>query len=176
MLRLQSSTSTLLKEVSALSSTTYHYKPGIEKWSISQILTHLVTSEKLSVSYMKKKALGMETLDNAGMMEDLKFLALKFSQRIPLKYKAPDVVRNATPTPLSFGELVRTWEEVRSELRDFLDQVQPQDLNKKIYKHPFAGRLSAVHALRFMNEHLIHHRPQIRTIIRQQRSKHARKS
>jgi uncharacterized damage-inducible protein DinB len=56
--KLQADTKLLLKEVSALSSVSYHYRPAEGKWSISQILTHILTSERLSLSYMKKKSLG----------------------------------------------------------------------------------------------------------------------
>src|SRR5688572_22067642 len=103
---LQTETKLLLKEIASLSSATYHYKPGGERWSISQILTQLMVAEKLSTDYMKKKALGLEDLDDAGVIEDIKLLILKISQRLPFKYKAPNTVLEKTPAPLSFGDLV----------------------------------------------------------------------
>lgn len=164
-LRLQSETKVFLKEIAALSSTTYHYKPGDEKWSISQILTHIMVAEKLSVDYMKKKSLGLDELDNAGTYEDIKLYLLRLSQRLPLKFKAPKVVLEKTPHPLSFGDLVRQWELVRADLVEFLNQFNDQTVHKKVYKHPVAGRLSVIHAIDFFIEHLNHHRPQVMRII-----------
>jgi uncharacterized damage-inducible protein DinB len=163
--QLQTETKLLLKAIASLSSTTYHYKPGDQRWSISQILTHLMVAEKLSTDYMKKKALGLEDLDDAGVIEDLKLLILKISQRLPFKYKAPNVVLEKTPAPLSFGDLVRQWEVVRADLVQFLQKFNEQTVRRKVYKHPVAGRLSVVQALDFFTEHLNHHRPQVRRII-----------
>ena len=36
----------------------YHFRPG-NKWSVGQILTHLLTSERMALRYMKKKSLGI---------------------------------------------------------------------------------------------------------------------
>jgi uncharacterized damage-inducible protein DinB len=169
--RLQADTKALLKEVSSLSSATYHHKPSDGKWSISQILTHLLTSERMSLAYMKKKSLGVDSLENSGFLEKIKFFLLKISQRLPMKYTAPRQVVEQTPAPLSYGDLVRQWEALRGELRDFLDNIPEENVRKKIYKHPRVGMLDVVHGLQFLSEHLYHHRPQIRAIIEDQRKR-----
>ena len=162
---LQANTKAIVKDVSHLSSVTYHYKPGQGRWSISQILTHILTSERLSLEYMKKKSLGIERLSETGIVEQIKFFILTISQRIALKYKAPRQVLQHTPPPLSFGDLVRQWESVRSELKAFLEGIKDENVRKMIYKHPHMGRLDVIHALKFLNEHMKHHRPQIQAII-----------
>jgi uncharacterized damage-inducible protein DinB len=169
--KLQADTKLLLKEVSALSSVTYHYRPAEGKWSISQILTHILTSERLSLSYMKKKSLGVDGLENTGIVEHIKFLLLKLSQRIPFHYKAPAKVVEQTPAPLSYGDLVRQWETLRHELHEFLSQIPEANLRKKIFKHPRVGMLDANHALQFLGEHMNHHKPQIMAIIQEQKKR-----
>ena len=163
-------TNALLAEVSPLSSSTYYFRPGEGRWSISQILTHLVTSERLSLNYMKKKSqTPVEQLGTANLLDDVWFFVFGLSQQIPLRYKAPKIVLDNTPNPLSFGELVRQWDGLRLELADFLNTLESEKIQKKIYKHPIAGRLSVILALRFMVLHLKHHLPQVRAIIAQQR-------
>jgi uncharacterized damage-inducible protein DinB len=169
--KLQSETKLLLKEVSSLSSVTYHHKPADGKWSISQILTHILTSERLSLSYMRKKSLGVDELENEGILEQIKFFILKLSQRFPFRYKAPRQVIEQTPAPLSYGDLVRQWEALRLELHQFLSQIPEENIRKKIYKHPRVGMLDANHALQFLGEHLNHHKPQILSIIHDQKRK-----
>jgi len=169
--KLQADTKLLLKDVSALSSVTYHYRPADNKWSISQILTHLLTSERLSLNYMKKKSLGVNDLEETGILENIKFLLLKISQRIPMRYQAPRQVVEQTPAPLSYGDLVRQWEAVRLELFQFLEQIKEENIRKKIYKHPRVGMLDANHALQFLGEHLHHHKPQIQAIILDQKKR-----
>lgn len=163
---LQNETKSLLKMVSGLSSASYHQQPGNDKWSVSQILTHILTAEKLSLSYLKKKSLGFPTLTNTGVMEEIKFFLLVISQRVPLRYKAPRIVVEHTPDALSYGELVRQWELVRAEMVDFLQQISDNDIRKKVYKHPRVGMLNVVHGIRFLREHIIHHGPQVRRIVR----------
>lgn len=165
-------TNQLLKEVASLSSANYHLRPAENKWSVSEILTHLLISEKLSLNYMQKKSRAHPgQLGTAGMKEEILFFVLKMSQRVPLKYRAPRVVRENTPEPLSFGELVRQWEVLRTEMKSLLDSIGPDLLHKQIYKHPVAGRLSATHAVRFMTLHLNHHYPQVTSIISRCRQK-----
>lgn len=114
----------------------------------------------------------MDSLSNSGFMEAIKFFILRLSQRIPfLKFNAPRVVLAETPAPLSYGDLVRQWEVVRTELRDFLEALPDQHVRKRIYKHPKAGMLDAGHAVRFLTEHLHHHHPQIVAIINQRKRK-----
>ena len=161
----------MLKDVSSLSSVTYHFKPADGKWSISQILTHLLTSERLALAYMKKKSLGASNLENTGVLEWLKFMLLKISQRVPMRYKAPRQVIENTPSPLSYGDLVRQWEASRLELYQFLAGITEENARKKIFKHPRVGMLDANQGLQFLGEHLRHHRPQILRIIHDQKNR-----
>lgn len=174
--KLQTETRLLLKEVSALSTTTYHYQPAKNKWSISQILTHIMVAEKLSLAYMRKKSLGINELDEAGFFENLKLFLLRVSQRLPFRFKAPKAVLEKTPAPLSFGDLVRQWESLRNEMQEFLGQIKKENVHKKVYKHPVVGRLSVVHALQFFTEHLNHHKPQVQAIIEAVKKKKFEKS
>ncbi len=120
---------------------------------------------------MKKKSLGVDQLKNAGILDQIKFFLLKLSQRIPLRYKAPNKLLEQTPPPLSYGDLIRQWEAVRVELREFLDSIPDENVRKKIYKHPRAGMLDVNMALQFLAEHIHHHRPQIMAIIEDRRKK-----
>ena len=137
------------------------------KWSINQIIAHLLTAERLSLVYMKKKSLGVEQLDNSGVLEELKMLLLKFSQRVPaFRFKAPTSLVNSTPTRLQFDDLITKWDDARADLRKFLEAIPQQHVRKKIYKHHIAGRLDAAQAVCFLGEHFHHHMPQVRRILK----------
>lgn len=140
-----------------------HCLPG--KWSILQILAHVVTSEQLSVSYIKKKSLGILMAGDSGILEEIKFAFLKASQRLPLRYKAPVHVQNNTPVCLSLDEVAIQWNDVRTDLKNFLESFEQENLRKKIYRHPVAGRLKILQALGFLYEHILHHKPQIDRLL-----------
>ena len=166
----------ILDTVSALSEDAFIKPIRTGKWSVAQILTHLVASEKMSLGYMKKKSLGVETLTNSGMIEDLKLLVLKISQRIPLKYKAPKILLERTPPSSSLSEISVQWSNSRIELFEFLNSIEQRNIKKKIYKHPVAGRLDVTQALQFFKEHVHHHKPQIERIIRNKNAGKKQKS
>src|SRR5262245_25235293 len=60
------------------------------KWSISQIIGHIVSSEALSVGYINKKINAINEVSNTGIWGEVKLLAFILSQRLPFKYKAPN--------------------------------------------------------------------------------------
>lgn len=138
--------------------------PG--KWSIAQIVTHLITSERLSLGYMRKKSLGIENLKDSGLRQDLLFVVLQLSQRIPFRYKAPRAVVENTPATLSRHDALTQWNESRRALKDFLNGITPGYARRLIFRHPVAGMLNARQAVAFMNEHIYHHLPQIKRLLK----------
>jgi uncharacterized damage-inducible protein DinB len=142
------------------------HQPGA--WSLSQVLAHLIASEQLSVRYLKKKIQGIESAPNTGMLETLTMWALIVSQRLPLKFKAPKVVTENTPTFSDVHQIIAAWDQCRHELKDLLSAFSEDQLNRQIYKHPIAGKLNIQQALRFFREHIIHHEPQIKKLLKQQ--------
>jgi DinB superfamily len=156
----------ILSQVKQLPPDRYMLQPSPAKWSIAQILTHLLTSEKFSIGYMKKKMLGIDQLNNSGIAGTLRFTLLQLSQRIPiLKFKAPNVVVANTPQALPFDELVSQWDELRNDLKSLLESIEEKNIKKAIYKHPLAGRLDAAQATAFFYEHTHHHLPQIKRLL-----------
>jgi uncharacterized damage-inducible protein DinB len=158
----------LLAKVELVSEEKFNRQPIPGKWSLGEVLSHIVASEHGSTSYMKKKSLGIDQVDNSGIVESLKLGLLIASQRLPLlKFKAPKIVLDHTPQFSSAEAIIRQWDSVRADLKIFLEAVTDKNLRKKIYKHPIAGRLDVVQAVTFYREHIIHHSPQIKRLLNQ---------
>jgi len=139
--------------------------PRKGKWSISQILSHIIEVERISLAYMKKKSLGIAAARDSGIWEDFKFLVLLISQRLPLKYKRPRIISGHDPASLTFPQIIQAWNAVRADLKDFLLTFDDRTIKRTIYKHAFSGRLNVVHAVKFFAEHLKHHLPQIKRLL-----------
>lgn len=140
-----------------------HSQPG--RWSINQIIAHLIAGEKLSVTYLQKKILAINEVDNTGIFEEIKMIGLIISQRLPLKFRAPRVVVENTTQTSDLSLLVKEWDSVREELRQLLEKVKDDQINRRIYKHVRAGKLNTQHALIFFREHIIHHYPQLKRLM-----------
>jgi uncharacterized damage-inducible protein DinB len=134
------------------------------KWSIQQILSHLIIAERLSLQYLNKKVHGINEANNTGVLEELKMIALKLTQRLPFKFKAPKGLNEITPI-LNLDQLKFQWKKDRDELKTFLEKITDDQLKKKIYRHVRAGLLNIQHALIFYREHYIHHLPQIKKLM-----------
>jgi hypothetical protein len=163
--QLEKETQSLLGMIKTVSNDKLNASPSKQRWSISQISAHLITAENASLNYMKKKNLGVEKLRNSSWLESVKIVLLKFSQRLPFKYKAPKYVAENTPQLITYQEIEKAWTDVRDELRKFLESIEEKNIRKKIYKHPVAGYLDATQALIFFREHIYHHAPQVRRLL-----------
>lgn len=154
----------LLGEISKLPfEKLNHSQPG--RWSINQIIAHLIAGEKISVAYLQKKVLAINEVDNTGIYEEIKMIGLIISQRLPFKFRAPRVVVENTTQTKDISELEKEWTSVRQELRQLLDKVKDDQINRRIYKHVRAGKLNIQHALIFFREHIIHHYPQLKRLM-----------
>lgn len=159
----------ILSRVKAMTAEKFNHSPAPGKWSVSQVLTHILVAEQLSLQYMKKKALGIDQLKNAGVDASIRLLILIVSQRIPaIKYKAPTVVVNQTPPALPLAELMARWEAHRVDLKNFVEGIQEKNVKKLIYRHVVAGRFDARQAMVFFREHIHHHLPQINRLLNQE--------
>jgi hypothetical protein len=163
--KIEADRTRLLSSLSNLPDDLLTHSPAPSRWSVNQILTHIVASEKISIGYIKKKALGMDTVGNSGILEAGKLGLLKISQRLPLRYRAPRVVVDNTPPALPLPELIQQWNDVRTDIRRFIETLEDKNIRKKLYKHPVMGRLDVGQAMLFMNEHVHHHWPQVKRLL-----------
>lgn len=156
----------ILDSVRHLTEDQLNKSPAPGKWSVSQILSHLITAERMSLLYIQKKILGMKEADDTGLWEEVKINLLKISQRLPgLKFKAPRRVVESTTFYHDLPIIIREWDQVRNEFKLLLEKIPAQYLNRRLYRHPRAGYLNVRHALVFFREHIIHHTPQIKKLV-----------
>ncbi|HTH58113.1 MAG TPA: DinB family protein [Cyclobacteriaceae bacterium] len=137
-------------------------KHPADKWSINQIIAHLISAEQLSVSYINKKILGVDQTADTGVYEELKMILLQISQRLPFRFKAPKKVVENTREEKDIAKLIEQWDAVRNELKSVLDKIEDHQIKRGVYRHIRVGLLNIQHALKFFGEHVIHHAPQIK--------------
>ena len=157
---LETQRAALLAQLSGVAADQFNHRKN-NKWSMSQILGHVIQAEQMSVGYMAKKINAIGEVDNTGLWGEFMLGILIVSQRLPLKYKAPKNLGDQPPAYADVAAAQQDWDQARLSLRQFLETVPNSGLSKKIYRHPVMGRCNVVHALKFFREHLIHHKPQI---------------
>lgn len=101
------------------------------KWSINQIIAHLITAEDLSILYLNKKILGINEVKDSGLLEELKMILLIVSQRLPLKFKAPKIVIDSTSDETDLNKLIAKWDLTRLELKIIFGPNREPSYQKK---------------------------------------------
>lgn len=152
----------LLDQLSGVNAEHLNRRMVEGKWSITEIISHLIVAERLSVQYLRKKIQGIDSVKDSGIYEDMKMLVFVLSQRLPgMRFRAPKVVVENTQHLTELAELRSSWEVLRKELRELLEQFPDDKLKRKIYRHVIVGYINIRQMLIFFREHVIHHQPQI---------------
>lgn len=156
----------LLGQIKGRSTESLNHSPAPGVWSLAQVFSHIITSERLTLNYITKKSQAAETLEDSGVWENIKSGLLTISQRFPgVKFRAPKAIVEKTVTYGSYPEIEQAWGELRAELKSFLNAYPDKYLRRKVARHPFAGYLNITQGVTFLREHITHHTPQIRKLL-----------
>lgn len=155
----------LQKELSTYSNEQLNKKPADGGWSPMQVIQHLVETEHNILKYMQKKISGDATLHKTGFKQNFRFLLFQMVFRSPIKVKAPKGVSEDLPEYSDFAETMTTWENNRNDLKLFLDNLDDNLWDKKIFRHPAMGRIAMPHTMGFFDEHIRRHTKQIRRAL-----------
>jgi len=164
-LRLEQSRNHMLDELEGLDDGLLNTPPAEGKWSINQIVAHLVLTEKQTINYVQYKVTRQEELHDATFSNDIKSFLLKLALKSGRKYKAPASVATV-PTTSSLPMLRSDWDQVRFKLEDVLSELPRELLNKCLFKHPHVGPLTIQQTLSFLQDHFSHHLRQVHHIKR----------
>lgn len=152
----------LISKLRTFSQEELDYKPNDSVWSPTEVLQHMILSEKLSLAYCKKKLSFEPKLRKAGILTWLNGKLISWSLMSPFKFKAPAAVGSPQLSVKdSFGDLVTRWEALRNELKTFIINVPELYIDREVYKHPFGMRMSLSGMLDFYQSHFRRHRKQV---------------
>lgn len=139
-----------------------------ERWSVYEVMQHLMLSEGNSLKYLRKKTLGLKDLKPAGFRTAFRVWLLELIMRSPIKFKAPKGAGVEVFVPVeSFAALSGQWQKQREELRQFLSELPQEIFDKEVYRHPRSGMLNIEGMLRFFQVHFDRHNRQIINILKE---------
>jgi len=125
---------------------------------------HLIITEQLAIRYINKKLTYRTNIKKSGFGAAIRSLTLKVILRLAFRYKAPKIV-SELPDNSDSNQVKGQWDQTRKELRELLDNLPEEFLNKNIFKHGSAGKMNIFQAFCFMEEHFKHHLKQIDRIV-----------
>ena len=154
----------LLRQLASLSGEVLSFKAGPDKWSIVEVIEHLVMVEKdflqqLSINF------GASTLDPKSRTPEKYQTVIKVMTRdIPVD--VPDK-RMEPHGRLTLDELLNQWVDIRKKLQGLLSEMKSDNRDDPVYRHPYGGPLDIGESLNFIDVHFDNHMRHIDIILAQ---------
>ncbi|RIJ42125.1 DinB family protein [Pontibacter oryzae] len=164
-LRLEQTRNRLLDELEALTDEQLNTAAPGGKWSLNQHVAHLIMVDEVTLNSIQYKLKQPGTLKPAGFSQALKALLLKVALLSGRKYKAPAPVADV-PDHSDLQDLRHNWNNARFALEDTLTALNPDQIDKCLFKHPRVGPLNVLQTLAFLQDHFDHHQKIMQQQIR----------
>jgi len=133
-------------------------------WSALQVLHHVIAAEAGTLGYVSRKMRGGTSLPRAGLVSRLRLLALQMANASPLRFRAPGITADV-PTEIDPDELLRGWDEARTEWRRLLEDFPEELLGRMVFRHGWVGLMGLSDTLGFLQSHLDHHARQVERLL-----------
>ena len=153
----------LLDEMEALDPAKLVAKPLAGKWSMLEIIEHLVLAERAVLQGLPDPSRLSER--ERGLKHRFRYPIVMFVLRygIPVRVPSPAMVPQGDRT---LDELRRLWDENQRWIRAYTGHLDQTGLRRCVFEHPVAGPLSVEQALHMVQVHLDTHMRQIRRLQR----------
>jgi DinB superfamily len=152
----------LLLELEAYSTEELQYKKSPNSWSAIQNMMHLIMAESGSLAYCRKKMAFGGEYDTPGIKSQFRYIQLITAMYLPIKIKAPAAIDGENvPNNLTLGQVEGKWDESFAHWHQFFENLQDDLIDKVVYKHPRAGKISWLNMIGFFDVHFERHRKQI---------------
>lgn len=161
--KMKNDRTTMFDHLKSLDPESLTIPESDDRWSVNQVLGHLLISENGMEQYIRKK-MQSDHLGGSAVAAKLRSLLVIVLMRSPIKVKAPPGVGNPS-SDLSFSDLLIEFEESMVRWSELLEEFPDKHLEKPIFKHPLVGRLTMKGTLSFIESHHLLHYRQIDRIL-----------
>jgi len=157
----------LLDEIAATPAAMVSSHPRPGKWSIQEIVEHLVLSEVGVLGDLA--ALREVQPQRRALKHRIRYWVVMFVLRFDIPVQVPS--RVLLPRgERSVADLAHQWEEQHRLLGAWLANPEPRQVGQPLFRHPIAGPMTVVESLRMLEVHLDRHTRQVRALMRRVRS------
>jgi uncharacterized damage-inducible protein DinB len=155
---LATSREALLQEAARVSDDSFTASPDADTWSVSEILDHLVASERRVTGLFANAIAEIPRADNAGSSAQVfEMIRTIMAERAGGPLKSTHVPERGQSRDALFAKLNAS----RSALLAQIDAAEGLDLSAKALPHPMLGDLDLYQWLVFIARHEDRHRLQI---------------
>jgi hypothetical protein len=150
----------LLDEVERLEPERLTAKPLPGKWSILEIVEHLVVGDRDVLQGLPNPSALVDQRRRLKDRVSYRMVMFVLACRIPVKASPRHHPRGQSSLP----DLRRDWDEMRQWLRSYVERLDRGDPAKAVFGHPVAGPMTLQQTLDMGKLHLSTHTRQIRRL------------
>lgn len=161
---IEAARQSLYDAVATLNQTQMDFKPTPERWSISEVLSHLNKVERglpklYSMMLQKLAAAGWQPETAGSMLDSLDHAQLDVATQ---KFQAPE--RVLPQTGLAKAEILAALQQSRQAIVDAVAPAGDYDLSGVTWPHPALGDINFYQWILFVGKHEQRHLGQIEEI------------
>ena len=161
--RLSEKRDALMADLEALPPSHLTARPISGKWSILDIVEHLVLAERVVLQGLPSPS---ELSERKRLLKHrILYLVVLFVLKARIRVRVPSskMVPRGGHT---FHELHSQWDSTHLWLQDYIAQLNPEDHRRTVFRHPVAGPVTLAQAIQLDSAHVDGHLRQIRRLIR----------
>ena len=151
----------LLDEMAALDPALLVAKPIPGKWSMIEIVEHLVLAERAVFKGLPDPSRLVENRRDLGHRGRYLLVMFILTSSIRVRVPSPAMVPRGDR---GLAELRRLWDENQHWLRSCIAHLGPGAGRKAVFEHPIAGPLTVSQAVRMGQVHVDGHVRQVRRL------------
>lgn len=159
--RLDDRRKALLDELASVKPEELARRPSVGKWSILEIVEHLVVAE--GVVFLDFPPAGDLRERNRRWKHRITYFVVFFVLRFGVRVQTPSPKMNPEGGK-TLAELRRRWDENLARLRSYAAGLDRKRLRKALFRHPAVGPITLAQALTLDLLHLEVHTRQIRRL------------
>lgn len=154
----------LLQNLSSLLSETLSKNLGPDRWSLLQVIQHLVKAERAVLMNLPDPSLLVHK--PRGIRAQLGYLIVIWVLKWGLPVPVPESAMAPDDNQTSLSVLRAEWDRNTTWLQLYLDGLTPATAMRAVFRHPLTGPLTPDRVLRLAHLHLDTHIRQIDRIRR----------
>jgi hypothetical protein len=161
---LQKKREALLQHLDSLSSEILSFKADADKWSMVEVIEHLVMVEENLIKQLSANVpastLDPESRSPAKHQTVIKVMERDIQVDVPHESMEPH-------GRLTLDELLDHWDGFRKKLHELLAEITAEKKDDLVYQHPYGGPLDISDTLQFIETHFDNHMRHIDRILMQ---------
>jgi len=154
----------LLQRLESLPGESLSFKAGPDKWSVVEIIEHLVIAEKSLLEQLSAH-IPVSRLDPAAKTPEKHQTVIKVMARdieVDVPHESLEPHGN-----IALEDLINQWNNIRAKLPGLLAEIKPEKKDDPVFQHPYGGPLDITDTLQFFEVHFDNHMRHIDRILAQ---------